>query len=183
MKFKLGDRVSVLDDDIEGIVTKIAGNRCAIETAEGFLFEFTEDQLLKLDQENLMQSPDIFKGFSGKIPSEKPKPKPVEKPKRKDIPPMEVDLHIGQLLPSIKGMSNHDILTYQLETAKKKLEFAIRNRIAKVVFIHGVGDGVLKVELDFLLGRYENIRFYDANYRKYGVGATEVRIFQNAKRV
>ncbi|MBT8272008.1 MAG: DNA mismatch repair protein MutS [Bacteroidia bacterium] len=183
MKIKSGDRVSVLDDDITGVVTRIIDNRYTIETDEGFLFEFTEGQLLRMEDENLMQSPDIFKGFSGKVPSEKPKPKPIERPKRKEIPPMEVDLHIDKLLPSSKGMSNHEILNYQLETAKKKLEFAIRNRIARLVFIHGVGEGVLKVELDFLLGRYENIRFYDANYRKYGVGATEVRILQNAKRI
>ena len=183
MKIKPGDNVSVLDEDISGVVTRIIDNLYTIETEEGFFFEFAEDELLKLDQEDLMRSPDIFKGFSGKIPSEKPKPKPVERSKRKEIPPMEVDLHIDKLLESSKGMSNHDILTYQMETARNKLEFAIRNRIAKVVFIHGVGEGVLKVELDYLLGRYENIRFYDANYRNYGVGATEVRIFQNAKRV
>jgi hypothetical protein len=42
-----------------------------------------------------------------------------------------------------------------------------------------VGEGVLKVELEYLFGRYNNVKFYDANYQKYGVGATEVYIFQN----
>jgi hypothetical protein len=36
-------------------------------------------------------------------------------------------------------MSNYDILTLQTETAKRHIEFAIRNRIPKIVFIHGVG--------------------------------------------
>ena len=78
-------------------------------------------------------------------------------------------------------MSNYDILTLQTETAKRHIEFAIKNRIPKIVFIHGVGEGILKAELDFLLGRYENIAFQNANYQKYGFGATEIYIKQNSK--
>jgi dsDNA-specific endonuclease/ATPase MutS2 len=69
----------------------------------------------------------------------------------------------------------------QSETAIRHLEFAIRNRIPKIVFIHGVGEGILKSELDFLLGRYDNVVFQDGNYQKYGLGATEVFIKQNSK--
>jgi dsDNA-specific endonuclease/ATPase MutS2 len=79
-------------------------------------------------------------------------------------------------------MSNYDILTLQSETAKRQLEFAIKNKMQKVVFIHGVGEGVLKAELDFLLGRYEGIDFRDADYQKYGLGATAVHIKQNPNR-
>ena len=96
-------------------------------------------------------------------------------------PTMEVDLHIHQLVKSYKGMSNHDILTLQLETARKQLDFAIKKRIQKIVFIHGVGEGVLKMELDYLFGRYDNLKFYAANYQKYGLGATEVYVYQNVK--
>lgn len=92
---------------------------------------------------------------------------------------MEVDLHIHHLVKSSKGMTNHDMLTLQLDTARRQLEFAIKNRIQKIVFIHGVGEGVLKTELDYLFGRYNNVKFYDANYQKYGLGATEVYIYQN----
>jgi CTP:phosphocholine cytidylyltransferase-like protein len=78
-------------------------------------------------------------------------------------------------------MSNHDMLTLQLDTARRQLEFAIKKRIPKIVFIHGVGEGVLKLELEYLFGRYNNIIFYEANYQKYGLGATEVKIFQSVK--
>ena len=98
-----------------------------------------------------------------------------------EIPPPEFDLHIEKLVKNFRGMSNYEILTLQSETAKRHVEFAIRNRIPKIVFIHGVGEGILKSELDFLLGRYDNICFRDANYQKYGLGATEVFIRQNSK--
>jgi dsDNA-specific endonuclease/ATPase MutS2 len=71
------------------------------------------------------------------------------------------------------------MLNIQLDTAKNQLEFAIKKRIQKIVFIHGVGEGVLRTELETMLGRYDNLKFYDADYRQYGVGATEVYIFQN----
>lgn len=52
----------------------------------------------------------------------------------------------------------------------------------KLVFIHGVGEGVLKSELEFLLSKYDGITFKEASYQKYGVGATEVYIKQNVDR-
>jgi len=32
-----------------------------------------------------------------------------------------------------------------------------------------------------VVGRYSNVTFYDAEYAKYGMGATEVYIYQKAK--
>jgi hypothetical protein len=59
-------------------------------------------------------------------------------------------IYIEKLVPNKRGMSNYDILTLQTETAKRHIEFAIRNRIPKIVFIHW-GEGIPKAELDFLL--------------------------------
>jgi dsDNA-specific endonuclease/ATPase MutS2 len=122
---------------------------------------------------------------SDKIKQEKETPKPrsfVKESKTKgEIPPPEFDLHIEKLVKNYRGMNNYDILNLQAETAKRHIEFAIKNRIPKIVFIHGVGEGILKAELDFLLGRYENLSFQDANYQKYGVGATEVYIKKSSK--
>jgi dsDNA-specific endonuclease/ATPase MutS2 len=94
---------------------------------------------------------------------------------------MEVDLHIHQLVPKTKGMDNFDMLTLQIDTAKRQLEFAIKKRIQRVVFIHGVGEGVLRAELEYLFRQYGNLQFDDADYKKYGRGATEVYIFQSKK--
>ena len=58
--------------------------------------------------------------------------------REKIMPPMEVDLHIHQLTESTRGLTNHDMLTLQLDTAKRQLEFAIGKRIQRVVFIHPV---------------------------------------------
>ena len=99
--------------------------------------------------------------------------------KERSQPVMEVDLHINQLVKNTRRMQNHEMLNLQLETAKRRLDFAIKNRIQRIVFIHGVGEGVLKLELEYLFKRYDCLKFYDANYQKYGQGATEVYIFQS----
>jgi dsDNA-specific endonuclease/ATPase MutS2 len=182
MKFEINDRVEVLDDALEGIVIKIDGEKIYVETSEGFLMDFHASELVQIgeEQSRMIATDDV--SFSDiikeKQSTKRPKAAKV-KPKERNAPPMEVDLHIEKLVNSYRGMSNFDILSIQLDTAKRQIEFAVRKRIPKIVFIHGVGEGVLKAELDYLLGRYDNLKFYDANFQKYGVGATEVYIFQN----
>ncbi len=179
MKFSVGDRVAAIDDDLEGNVIRVDGETISVETSEGFLMEFQPSELVKIEKPIEELSLEVDEEvLEQKKSSKKPKPKRL-KPKERSVPPMEVDLHIEKLVNSYRGMSNHDILTLQIDTARRQLEFAMRKRIQKVVFIHGVGEGVLKAELDFLLGRYDNLKFYDANYQKYGLGATEVYFFQN----
>ncbi len=183
MKFKLGDIVLVLDEDLSGVIKRIEGNTVSIETDDGFEIDFDSNELVLKDKKEAIKS-DIFSSSSiNDVITEKEAPKRKQQIKKRFKeryePTIEVDLHINQLVKSAKGMSNHDMLTLQLDTAKRKLEFAISKRIQKIVFIHGVGEGVLKMELEYLFGRYSNIKFYDANYQKYGLGATEVYIYQN----
>ena len=180
--FQRGDKVAVLDEDLEGKVISVSGSEVEIETTEGFALSFNEADLVK----TAASMPDILPPEVDSI-SEVIKEKEASKkrrsvrvkPKERNQPPMEVDLHIGKLVPKTGGLSNYEMLNIQLDTAKRQLEFAMSKRIQKVVFIHGVGEGVLKAELETLFHRYENLKFYDADYQKYGLGATEVYIFQN----
>jgi len=182
--FSKGDKVSVLDEAVDGIVLSVKDKIVTIETVDGFTMNFEANELIKIGESaNLMEN---IKGMNiNEIKKEKEIPKPrsfvKEKKDKHELPVPEFDLHIEKLVPNKRGMSNYDILTLQSETAKRHIEFAIRNRIPKIVFIHGVGEGVLKAELDFLLGRYDNIVFQDANYQKYGSGATEIYFKQNNK--
>lgn len=173
-----GDKVSVLDDAIDGVITEIKGSDITIETTDGFNLTFKSNELIKIGEGTMN-----FSFNKNQVMGEKEVAKPnyINKDKRikKEIPPPEFDLHIEKLVKNHKAMNNYEILTLQMETAKRHIEFAIRNRIPKIVFIHGVGEGVLKSDLDFLLGRYETVVFQDANYQKYGQGATEVYFKQN----
>lgn len=90
---------------------------------------------------------------------------------------LEVDLHIDQLLDTAAGMSNSDMLKYQLETFNKVMQEHLNKKNQKIVFIHGKGDGVLrKAILDELKRKYKNCLSQDASFREYGFGATMVTI-------
>lgn len=184
-KISIGSIVEILDDDFRGKVVGIKDNEATIETEDGFELVFPMHQLI------LSGDASLIKQGSGIRAIEEAKQAKVtvnhhrintEKKSKKDEFVLEVDLHIEKLVKSFKHLSNFDILNIQMDTARGQLEFAIKNRIPKMVFIHGMGEGVLKSELEFLLGRYNEISFQDANYRKYGLGATEVYLKQNPDR-
>ena len=182
MKFEIGDTVDVLDDVLSGIVTFIKGDVITIETDEGFDLDFNATELVKIKsstlKDNVFDSASLSDVLSEKTEKKRRTTTKV-KAKERYQPTMEVDLNLHHLVDNERGMTSYDKLSIQLDTARQQLEFAIRKRIQKIVFIHGVGEGVLKMELETLFSRYDNVKFYEADYKKYGLGATEVYILQN----
>ncbi len=177
MTFLKGERVSVLDEDFEGVVIAVDKDRITIETTDGFEMTYFVNQLIKYHNSNELRKSIgsvNFNTIKKEKEVERTRSFVKERKNKGEIPPPDFDLHIEKLVKNHRSMSNYDILTLQLETAKRHLDFAVRNRIPKIILIHGVGEGTLKSELDYLLGRYEGIDFREASYQKYGQGATEV---------
>ena len=180
--FKVGDFVMAIDDDVQGEVINIDNTQITMLSTDGFEIVYTASELVvdKTRQENLDFSAN-FNSFANENTSFKKKPKSIQpKKKEKQQPPMEVDLHIDKIVKNAKGLSNFDMLNIQVDTAKRQLDFAISKRISRIVFIHGVGQGVLKEELKYMFRLYDNIQVSEGDYRKYGVGAMEIYIPQKA---
>lgn len=88
---------------------------------------------------------------------------------------VEVDLHINELVDNAQGLSNHEILEIQKEKVESEIKQAVQAGVKKIVFIHGVGQGVLKQEVTNLLkSKFRKYYFQDASFREYGYGATMV---------
>lgn len=88
-----------------------------------------------------------------------------------------VDLHATELLETTAGMSSGDILNYQLDVFRKTLDEHRMEKGARIVFIHGKGEGVLRSALvKELRYKYKKYPFQDASFREYGYGATQVTI-------
>lgn len=101
------------------------------------------------------------------------RPKQHKSPKRKEI--REIDLHIHELLDDTTGMTNKEMLDVQMEHFEQEMQKAIKEKVKKIVFIHGKGNGTLKTELrNELKRRYKKYQFQDASFREYGFGATLV---------
>lgn len=200
MEFKIGDRVKFLNDHGEG---KVVGfprpGWLLVEDREGFTYEHPLQELVlvgnwhKEEEKYDRAQPDIMdvverntdKNVAKKANDQFKllyKNKDATNVKRKGEV-MEVDLHIHELVDKHEKMSNSEIVSIQLEHFERTLRIAENKKISTVVYIHGVGQGVLRAEIRKMLQQYyPNCEFMDAPYREYGYGATEVRIRQNGLR-
>lgn len=87
-----------------------------------------------------------------------------------------VDLHAEEILDSTDGMASGEILKAQLARFAVALEGAVKaGRQKRIVFIHGVGKGKLRYEIEKELKRnYPKLRYQDASFAEYGYGAIVV---------
>jgi hypothetical protein len=125
---------------------------------QGWLIQLDEPELV-IDAQKLKES--FFKPAEEKIA--------VAKPQR------EVDLHIEKLRDDHQFLSSNEMLNIQMDHFRTALDAAIVHQYPDIVFIHGVGNGILKHEIHKALSRNNRIQtFMDAHKDKFGYGATKV---------
>jgi len=89
--------------------------------------------------------------------------------------PLEIDLHIHQILDKFDKLSNYEMLQVQIARFEEVMTQNMGKKGTRVVFIHGVGNGVLKQEvIKVLKQKYKSIYYQDASFKEYGFGATMV---------
>lgn len=124
MIFAVGDIVEVVDDLIKGIIVAVEGTTITIQTEDDFLLKFEVSELVKVASYEISKELSNQKIYAATLEKEAAKPRkkklPVSKKERVEML-MEVDLHIEKLTKSLRGLTNHDILTLQLDTAKKTI--------------------------------------------------------------
>ena len=84
-----------------------------------------------------------------------------------------VDLHAEQIIENCKDLTSAEIITAQLARFTISIDLAIKSGIhSKIVFIHGVGSGRLKFEMQKILkSKYPKLTSQDASFKEYGYGA------------
>jgi dsDNA-specific endonuclease/ATPase MutS2 len=170
MSFHIGERVLFLNETGSGrIVAFLPDGRVRIEDEDGFLLVRNLGEICKI----LKRDIDV-------------KNVPVEK--TEDVSSSgksavsggqmwEIDLHIEQLLESTAGMTNHEIVMYQMNVLKSFLDSAKNKKIRKVLIIHGVGEGKLRSEVHSYLRGVDGAIFHNEHYTPKGFGATLVELF------
>lgn len=128
------------------------------------------------ERELLVSAADLKEAMYQKVQEDRHVPQSIVK-KKSDGAILEVDLHITELLDNTNGLSNADMLTYQLDKFHEILAKYANHKGQKIVFIHGKGDGVLRKAIEKeLKTRYKPYYYQDASFREYGFGATMVTI-------
>lgn len=105
-------------------------------------------------------------------PKEKPAPHTASSSRDEEV----VDLHAEEILDSTDGMASGEVLKAQLARFTVALEGALKaggkSTPKRIVFIHGVGKGKLRYEIEKELRRnYPKLRYQDASFAEYGYGA------------
>ena len=126
----------------------------------------------KMDE---LSQKEIKKAIREKEKSSKVKSTPDSLKGKDEI--IEVDLHINALIDSVTGLSNADILEFQLNKFHEVMRQYQNTKGKRIVFIHGIGNGTLKKKVhDELRRKYKKHYQQDASFKEYGWGATMVTI-------
>jgi dsDNA-specific endonuclease/ATPase MutS2 len=174
--FKVGDRVSFVHASLRGKITALHSGRAVVEDEHGFEHNVALRELVPyagLEAYKLSEKL-TDKEIAGRV--KKKKSKVLSYGKLVDKQVMEIDLHIEELTESHAGLSNAEIIQLQLKIFRKAINEAIEMRLRKLIVIHGVGLGVLREEIRKELADYPGYDYHDADYRRYGQGATEIII-------
>ena len=92
---------------------------------------------------------------------------------------MEVDLHIHELVDDQRGLPDRAKLAIQMDHFDRMMDIAKREKLRRIVFIHGVGQGVLRHQIRTSLDQHHpDCTYREGDPRKYGRGATEVWLGQ-----
>lgn len=185
--FKVGDKVRFLNEVGEGLITEITDtNQIMVLTDLGMDLPFEEHELLKVNEDNTVSYKRKETSHEVDEPNSKQPIKNLNKlqPYIKEFnyhkgsnKVLEIDLHIEELTATPQLLKNHEKLEMQLQHFRECLEHAFILKINRLVFIHGVGEGILKNKIrTYLREKHTEIEVLDGNMQKYGFGATEIII-------
>ncbi|MFT5581847.1 MAG: hypothetical protein ACI9XP_000615 [Lentimonas sp.] len=170
MDFKVGDRVRFLDEEGWAIVLKVNAKEALVKDSDGFertcpLIELVKHRDIKTDHISIkaidLGNRSINRRGNSSLPI--------------------IDLHIENLVDSHRDMSNHEIVTKQLQKFSSFLVSTKTKKENRIIVIHGVGEGVLKREIKEIILGMPGAEMYDADYLQFGRGASVIERKFNIK--
>ena len=199
MEIKIGSEVKFLNDVGGGIVLEIFSDGTAsVEGEDGFdmKYNLTElmlvsDSITEQEEEYNNKLPDLAKIIAQDVNEERQKliqkdfeikyanVRATNQQRRGEH--MVIDLHIHELIDDQSGLQDRTKLDIQLNHFERMMRIAGEQRVKRVIFIHGVGQGVLRNQIRTRLDSYyPDCTVRDGNPREYGAGATEVILGQSS---
>ena len=161
---QIGEKVSVIDDNLKGKVIKISVDQVKIEDEHGFVHNFPKEKLIVIDPNLYKNSPVIYKKESQKIIS-----------KKHNKSPLKLDLHFDLLVKNPLDYNAFERLMIQREKLQETIEFCKKNKIKQLQIIHGIGDGVLQKMVYEVLQGLTNIEYDNGDFFYHQSGNVKVR--------
>jgi len=198
-EIKKGSEVKFLNDVGGGIVLEVFSDGTAnVEGEDGFDMKYNLQELM-LVNENITEQeeeynnklPDLAQIIAQDVNEERQKliqkdfevkyanVRATNQQRRGEH--MVIDLHIHELIEDQSGLQDRTKLDVQLNHFERMMRIAGEQRVKRVIFIHGVGKGVLRNQIRTRLDSYyPDCTVRDANPREYGAGATEIILGQSS---
>lgn len=145
---KIGDKVSVIDDNLKGKVIGINGKKVTIEDEHGFPYEYQSNELV-------LQQAEIYNHVKTILKEETSKPIS----KKHDKKPLILDLHFEHLVHNPSDYDSFERLFRQKEKLLNTIDFCRKHHLKKLEIIHGIGDGTLQQMVHDVLQNQTNIEF------------------------
>jgi len=197
-EIKKGDQVRFLNEVGGGVVIDVFSDGTAtVEGEDGFDMKYKLAELMLV-----MSSEDEMEAYNNKLPDlasilaqdvDEKRQKAIQEQfdikysnaratnQKRRGEHMVIDLHIHELVDDQSGLQDRTKLDIQLNHFERMMRIAGEQRVRRVVFIHGVGQGVLRHQIRSRLEMYyPDCSVRDGNPREYGAGATEVLLGQSS---
>jgi dsDNA-specific endonuclease/ATPase MutS2 len=175
---KSGDKIKIRENSDEFVFGEVLeilrGGQIKILLEDGFEIITSSDEVMKVNLDELNP------WFKGKFAGGKKQVQPLKSATVNSFVSIsrniaEIDIHIEQIVPSIRGLSAEKMIDLQLEFTKNAVEKAISMHLHKIILIHGEGKGKLRGTIrSYLHKHHPKCEVINADKMKYGDGATEV---------
>ena len=193
--FQTGQRVKFLNDVGSATVVRVEGSTVVVEDEDGFERSVSAAELMAAPDPEVEArqygdtSPDVAQLLAQEVGEKRMRElqKDFEvryqhaqatNMARRDAH-MEVDLHIHELVDDQRGLPDRAKLAIQMDHFDRMMDIAKREKLRRIVFIHGVGQGVLRHQIRTTLEQHHpDCSYREGDPRKYGSGATEVWLGQ-----
>ena len=159
-----GMRVTLMDSNDRGVVRHVRKDFVAIELECGIVVPVGMRDFIVNDAEEDRKLSRVA-APSRRIASGAEKPAITGRA-------LEIDLHI-EALPGGPGVAKGQELPYQLEYFRRTLRSRLKHRGSRIIFVHGVGDGILKSAIREEL---DSTFAFSCSWNPYGEGATAVTV-------
>ncbi|WOC51313.1 DNA mismatch repair protein [Bergeyella porcorum] len=160
---KIGDSVSVIDEDLSGVITSVHGDTVVFKDEHGFTHRVAVSQIVQrnADWYDNIQKVEKFKEY---------KPKSKKHQRNHFV----LDLHFEKLVDTPLDYDGFERLFIQKEKLLEALAFCRKNRLKKMEIIHGLGDGTLQKMVIDTLESQLGLDFYNKEILHHQSGAIMV---------
>ena len=160
---KIGDKISVIDEDLGGTITSVHGNNIVFADEHGFTHQYPKEKVV-------LQHHSFYEDIRTETKSEHNR----KISKKHNKSPLFLDLHFEKLVENPSDYDSFERLFLQKEKLLKTLELCRKNNLKKLEIVHGLGDGTLQKMVWDVLESQTGLEFHNKEILHHQSGAVLV---------